>query len=91
MMSENRESVPALKFGWLTSLYDPVVEWPARARGGRTYGARIHAKTVPSAPASFAGGRFQAQRFLGEGGRKRVYLGHDDRLDRDVAIGRRPA
>ena len=37
-------------------------------------------------PSSFAGGRYQVQRFLGEGGRKRVYLAHDSKLDRDVAI-----
>jgi len=37
-------------------------------------------------PASFDGGRYQVQRFLGEGGRKRVYLAHDTKLDRDVAI-----
>src|SRR3972149_378991 len=40
----------------------------------------------PAIPASFAGGRYQVQRFLGEGGRKRVYLAHDTKLDRDVAI-----
>ena len=40
----------------------------------------------PALPASFAGGRYQVQRFLGEGGRKRVYLAHDTKLDRDVAI-----
>ncbi|MEE8346318.1 MAG: protein kinase [Dehalococcoidia bacterium] len=40
----------------------------------------------PALPASFAGGRYQVQRFLGEGGRKRVYLAHDSKLDRDVAI-----
>src|SRR3990172_819242 len=37
-------------------------------------------------PTSFAGGRYRGQRFLGEGGRKRVYLARDTKLDRDVAF-----
>ena len=40
----------------------------------------------PAIPASFASGRYQVKRFLGEGGRKRVYLAHVTRLDRDVAL-----
>jgi len=40
----------------------------------------------PTLPSSFAGGRYTVQRFLGEGGRKRVYLAHDTKLDRDVAV-----
>jgi class 3 adenylate cyclase len=32
------------------------------------------------------GGRYAIERFLGEGGRKRVFLAHDSRLDRQVAI-----
>jgi eukaryotic-like serine/threonine-protein kinase len=40
----------------------------------------------PALPASFAGGRYEVRRFLGEGGRKRVYLAHDSKLDRDVAV-----
>ncbi len=37
-------------------------------------------------PAAFASGRYEVRSFLGEGGRKRVYLAHDSRLDRDVAV-----
>ncbi|MEO6197316.1 MAG: protein kinase, partial [Dehalococcoidia bacterium] len=40
----------------------------------------------PALPGAFAGGRYTVQRFLGEGGRKRVYLAHDTTLDRDVAV-----
>src|SRR5688572_19194631 len=45
------------------------------------------AATIPSAIApSLAGGRYSVGRLLGEGAMKRVYAGHDDRLDRAVAI-----
>jgi predicted ATPase len=37
-------------------------------------------------PTSFAGGRYQVRQFLGEGGKKKVYLAHDSLLDRDVAF-----
>lgn len=42
---------------------------------------------VAEAPTDLANGRYAVQRYLGEGGRKRVYLAHDTMLDRDVAIG----
>ncbi|MEA2422578.1 MAG: eukaryotic-like serine/threonine-protein kinase, partial [Thermoleophilaceae bacterium] len=38
------------------------------------------------APARLANGRYLISRYLGEGGRKRVYLAHDTILDRDVAV-----
>jgi hypothetical protein len=37
-------------------------------------------------PASCAHGRYQVKEFLGEGGKKKVYLAHDTVLDRDVAF-----
>src|SRR6185436_13782468 len=40
----------------------------------------------PAMPASLAGGRYELRRLLGEGGKKRVYLATDTRLERDVAI-----
>jgi len=38
------------------------------------------------APASFTSGRYQVSKFLGEGGKKRVYQAHDTLLDREVAF-----
>ncbi len=37
-------------------------------------------------PTSFVDGRYEVRSFLGEGGKKRVYLAHDTSLDRDVAF-----
>ena len=37
-------------------------------------------------PTSFVDGRYTVERFLGQGGKKRVYLAHDQLLDRDVAF-----
>ena len=41
---------------------------------------------LPRNRPSFANGRYTVKRFLGEGGKKKVYLAHDTLLDRDVAF-----
>ena len=41
---------------------------------------------APALPASFASGRYEVQRLIGEGATKRVYLAYDNRLGRDVAF-----
>jgi hypothetical protein len=43
-------------------------------------------KPLTIKPTSFADGRYQVKKFLGEGGKKKVYLAHDTLLDRDVAF-----
>ena len=46
----------------------------------------IAASAQAPEPSSFASGRYEVRRFLGEGGKKRVYLCHDERLDREVGF-----
>jgi tetratricopeptide (TPR) repeat protein len=48
--------------------------------------AQVPPRTIPHQPTSFAGGRYEVKKFLGEGGKKKVYLAHDTVLDRDVAF-----
>src|SRR5882724_386138 len=54
---------------------------------GGTLGARERpASAEDSVPAAVGGGRYQIRRILGEGAKKVVYLAHDTRRDREVAI-----
>jgi len=47
----------------------------------------VTAQAPPSPiPTSFVNGRYKVKKFLGEGGKKKVYLAHDTVLDRDVAF-----
>ena len=56
------------------------------AQEAQTRAPALRARQVAPLPVSFADGRYQIKSFLGEGGRKRVYLAHDTKLDSDVAI-----
>ena len=70
------------------------------AAAGRAIGTPVAPLSFPATPAasapsstlsedtptSFAHGRYQVKRFLGEGGKKKVYLAQDTLLDREVAF-----
>jgi class 3 adenylate cyclase len=43
-------------------------------------------ETAEPLPESVGGGRYAIREFLGRGGRKRVYLAHDNEQDREVAV-----
>src|SRR5262249_25783298 len=59
---------------------------PAAVRDGSAPQRRSDAAALVTPASSFVSGRYQVQRLLGEGSRKRVYVAHDRRLDRDVAF-----
>jgi tetratricopeptide (TPR) repeat protein len=53
---------------------------------GRALAEPVPPPSPSPMPTSFASGRYQVKKFLGEGGKKKVYLVHDTLLDRDVAF-----
>ena len=62
-----------------------------RALGGSSPSSATLLSTAPTTttdePTSFANGRYEVKRFLGEGGKKRVYLAcHPRRPIQDVAL-----
>ena len=81
MDPENRDALAFLA----TAQRALATSGPASARPAPT---SPQAASAPAAsqPTSFASGRYQVKRFLGEGGKKKVYLAHDTTLDRDVAF-----
>lgn len=59
---------------------------PAQTPGEvRPLGGSAPVSTGDDTP-SISGGRYRVERFLGEGAKKRVFLAHDTRLDRPVAV-----
>src|SRR4051812_15004157 len=71
------------------SLDKPAVGGETRTT--RTASAPDPTHSLGGVPPSLAHGRYVISGFLGEGARKRVYLAHDERLDRDVAVALIPA
>ncbi|MBI4305037.1 MAG: serine/threonine protein kinase, partial [Chloroflexi bacterium] len=65
-----------------------------KAQGGASVSERAEPPSVSTTsgspgkdhPSSFSSGRYVVKEFLGEGGKKKVYLAHDTVLDRDVAF-----
>ena len=54
--------------------------------GAPTSSSLITPATTSDIPPSFANGRYQVQKILGEGGKKKVYLTRDTTLNREVAF-----
>ena len=61
---------------------------PGTTAAGMTPAPSANSNILPTdtLPTSFANGGYQVKRFLGEGGKKKVYLARDTLLDREVAF-----
>jgi class 3 adenylate cyclase len=69
-----------------TALVEQPSPIAASAAPGDSGTGNGRAAGEPESPTVIGGGRYIVERYLGEGGRKRVYLAHDTLLDRHVAL-----
>ena len=77
----NPENIDALTY-LAAADREPVDSDPPAAQST----TRSTSAPTQNQPTSFADGRYQVQKFLGEGGKKKVYLAHDATLDLEVAF-----
>ncbi len=77
------ENADALAF--LASV-EQVLEAESTLQSPQPGGSPTAPEPSPVQPTSFANGRYEVKRFLGEGCKKRVYLAQDTLLDREVAF-----
>ena len=77
------ENTDALAF--LASV-EQVLEAESTLPSSQPGGPPTAPEPSPVQPSSFANGRYEVRRFLGEGGKKKVYLAQDTLLDREVAF-----
>ena len=92
MWEQSSTGVPSLRFGDSSGrqilpflLREAVAAQPVAAAPAAQAGVSPIPASSPQ-PTSFADGRYQVKKFLGEGGKKLVYLALDTKLDRDVAF-----
>ncbi|MFQ6029630.1 MAG: serine/threonine-protein kinase, partial [Dehalococcoidia bacterium] len=83
----NKPINPQARFcGYCRTPLDVTSRSPTAQEGAPSVQAITAPAKPESQPTSFANGRYEVKRFLGEGGKKKVYLAHDSLLDRDVAF-----
>jgi hypothetical protein len=87
VLEADPENEDALTLMWMAEVASAPSGDSVPANGGSAAGAVANTETTAtSVPTSFAAGRYVVSKFLGEGGKKKVYLAHDTVLDRDIAF-----
>ena len=86
LLDEADQAADREDWGAVRAAVRNILAFDPENRDAQAYLSAAERATVKEEPSSFVNGRYAVKRFLGEGGKKRVYLAHDTLLDRDVAF-----